>query len=801
MISRAKKTLSILLAIALTLPLLSMPASAANEVVVDLSAVKQTIRGFGGMNHAVWIGDLTPEQRETAFGNGENQLGFSVLRIPIHENRENWQREVETAKSAIEHGAIVFASPWNPPSEMVETFSLGMPSGIGTTYEAETNTTLNDAAVQSEHSGYNGSGYVEFQALTDASIQWNNVIIGSTGTKNLKFRYALETGTAYVDVYINGTLALEDVAFEATGSPATWSDKSIQVPMSVGNNNAVKLITTGTGGPNIDSLNATAFIGDPNAKRLKHDMYDEYAQYLNEFDTFMKNNGVNLHAISIQNEPDYAHDWTWWSAEEIVRFLKENAGSINTRVIAPESFSYVKNMSDPILNDPEALANMDILGAHLYGTSFNNLPYPLFEEKGAGKELWMTEVYYPNSDMTSGDRWPEALNVAEHMYNAMVEGNFQTYVWWYIRRGYGPMREDGTISKRGSMMAHYSKFVRPGYVRVEATKNPDPGVYVSAYKGDNKAVIVAVNKGNSEVSENFVLDNGAVSTVSSWVTDATRDLAVQSVIQSHNGAFTAQLPAQSVTTFVAEIADEPADHIPPVTALTIEGEGRSDWYRTPVDVTMTGEDEGTGLQHTYYQLNGGMVTEGTTVSITDEGESSLSYWSVDNAGNVEEARTITVKIDLTAPVISFSAQDGAVYGIDRFVTIGCLAEDALSGIVSKDCGESSAAAHELGVGTHTFTASAEDAAGNAASQSITVAVTVDFDSLAALTAQFVRGDSGIRNALVGKLNQAKNSAEQGNDNAMQGQLNAYINQANAQSGKALTEDQARVLSDLAQSLI
>ncbi|GAA4984538.1 O-glycosyl hydrolase [Nonomuraea thailandensis] len=36
--------------------------------------------------------------------------------------------------------------------------------------------------------------------------------------------------------------------------------------------------------------------------------------------------------------------------------LRENAGSISTRVIAPESFQYLKNISDPILNDPAAVA-------------------------------------------------------------------------------------------------------------------------------------------------------------------------------------------------------------------------------------------------------------------------------------------------------------------------------------------------------------------------------------------------------------------------------------------------------------
>lgn len=395
-----------------------MPAEAASDVTVNLSAQKQLIKGFGGMNHPVWIADLTATQRETVFGNENGQLGFSILRIHVDENRNNWSKELATAKKAIEKGAIVFASPWNPPSDMVETF-----------------------------------------------------------TRN----------------------------------------------------------------------------GEANQKRLKYDKYAAYAQHLNDFVKYMKDNGVNLYAISVQNEPDYAHTWTWWTPQEILNFMKNNAGSITgCKVMAPESFQYLKNLSDPILNDSQALANMDILGAHFYGTSVNNMPYPLFQQKGAGKELWMTEVYVPNSDNNSADRWPEALEVAHNMHNALVEGNFQAYVWWYIRRQYGPMKEDGTISKRGYMMAQYSKYVRPGYYRVDATKNPNTNVYVSAYKGDNKVVIVAINKGNSEVTQKFNIQGGSSSSITAYRTTGSQNLS-QSTVSISGGSFTTQLPAQSVTTFVGTI--------------------------------------------------------------------------------------------------------------------------------------------------------------------------------------------------------------------------------------------------------
>ncbi len=409
-----------------TLPVLTATASAvgarsasavtaAATAVIDPSARRQTIRGFGGMTHTAWIGDLTAAQRDTAFGTGEGRLGFSVLRIPVPETQADWGRDVATARRATELGATVIASPWHPPAHMVETFVRG---------------------------------------------------------------------------------------------------------------------------------------DQTDAKRLRYDMYGAYAQHLNDFNAFLRDNGVNLYGISVQNEPDYAHDWTWWTPTEIVRFLRENAGSIGTRVIAPESFQYVKSMSDPILNDPAALANVDIIGAHLYGTPFANFPYPLFKEKGAGKELWMTEVYYPNSS-DSADLWPQALDVGEHMHRAMVDAEFQAYIWWYIRRSYGPMREDGRISKRGACMAHFARFVRPGHVRIEATANPASNVYVSAYRGgDSTVAIVALNKGTAAVSQQFTLANGTASEVTSWLTDASRNVAPQGTAGVSNGSFTVTLPARSVTTFV-----------------------------------------------------------------------------------------------------------------------------------------------------------------------------------------------------------------------------------------------------------
>ena len=75
---------------------------AASTVVVDTEQTYQTIKGFGGMNHPEWTGkDLTESQRQTAFGNGENELGMSIVRIYVNDDPNQWYKAVPTAKDVI----------------------------------------------------------------------------------------------------------------------------------------------------------------------------------------------------------------------------------------------------------------------------------------------------------------------------------------------------------------------------------------------------------------------------------------------------------------------------------------------------------------------------------------------------------------------------------------------------------------------------------------------------------------------------------------------------------------------------
>jgi glucuronoarabinoxylan endo-1,4-beta-xylanase len=293
--------------------------------------------------------------------------------------------------------------------------------------------------------------------------------------------------------------------------------------------------------------------GGRSGKRLRYDKYNDYANHLVSFINYMKGQGVNIYGISVQNEPDYGQEWTWWTSAECVNFLVNQAPTIRkvTKMISPETFQYNKQYYKDILNNAKANANTDIFATHFYGTLRSQMDFPQLENGLYPRELWMTEVYVPNSS-SQADKWPEAIEVAVNMHNAFVIGGMNAYIWWYIRRSYGPMLENGKISKRGYMMAHFSKYVRPFAGRVGATESPASNVWVSAYRNMNNGslVIVAINNSDASFSQQFEVKGFTVKRVDRYRTSSSENLAKTGNMALSGNGFWAQMNPRTVQTFV-----------------------------------------------------------------------------------------------------------------------------------------------------------------------------------------------------------------------------------------------------------
>ncbi|HKK66846.1 MAG TPA: carbohydrate-binding protein, partial [Bacteroidales bacterium] len=92
-----------------------------SDVTIDMAEEKQIIRGFGGIHINSWTGQvLNEDMQEKAFDNDPGEMGLSIFRLRIDPSSNNWDQELPIAQYATEKGALVFASPWNPPSHMSE---------------------------------------------------------------------------------------------------------------------------------------------------------------------------------------------------------------------------------------------------------------------------------------------------------------------------------------------------------------------------------------------------------------------------------------------------------------------------------------------------------------------------------------------------------------------------------------------------------------------------------------------------------------------------------------------------------
>jgi glucuronoarabinoxylan endo-1,4-beta-xylanase len=286
------------------------------------------------------------------------------------------------------------------------------------------------------------------------------------------------------------------------------------------------------------------------AGTLKESSYAEYAAYLRSFADYLSANGAPLYAISLQNEPDanVNYESCSWNGAQFLNFMKNNAASIGIRVMMPESQNFVHALSDPTLNDSAAAANTAIIAGHLYGGGLGQ--YPLATSKG--KEFWMTE--YLDLDTTwTGTQGTLATGVLStgKQINDCMKAGMNAYVTWYTVRFYGPISEDGNVSKRGYVMSQYARFVRPGFIRVNATDYyARTLVDVTAYRQGSKMVIVAINRNSTARNHTFVLWNGTKGSFTPYTTSSTKNCEQQSAISFKNGTFDYTLEPLSVTTFV-----------------------------------------------------------------------------------------------------------------------------------------------------------------------------------------------------------------------------------------------------------
>lgn len=198
--------------------------------------------------------------------------------------------------------------------------------------------------------------------------------------------------------------------------------------------------------------------------------------------------------------------------------------------------------------------------------------------------------------------------------------------------------------------------------------------------------------------------------------------------------------AGNVTT--AKVDGINIDVTPPTTTATVPPVPASGWYGAAVQVTLTGHDNLSDVDATYYTVDGGAPqTYSGAFSYGTEGTHEIAFWSKDNAGNVETAGApITLSIDQTAPttqVINPISPDNGWF-VTSGIPVAFAATDGTSGVratyytidggPTQTYGVPFTAA--LSTGTHTIAYWSVDVAGNEEAHETTNTVQVKVDTIA-----------------------------------------------------------------------
>jgi len=330
--------------------------------------------------------------------------------------------------------------------------------------------------------------------------------------------------------------------------------------------------------------------------KLRKDCYDKFFPWLNTFLQWMHDHGVDVDAVSVQNEPDWWVNYSGclYSPEEQLDLVKNYAHMLdrekfnNVRLISGEPLGFTKNYSDPLMNDPVAREQIDIVAGHIYGHApldDNNMKGSAVLATEYGKEVWMTE--HSVSDQIKGrlPNWDEQLEFARELNECMVAGG-TGYIYWYMRAhwafvGTGVKYENGEKNADGSVfvyskedvknkllprayvMSHFSKNVT-GSTRVETrtsfTTSTNSPLESSAYVKGDSIIVMVINSSTTNHTLQIQFPS-YVKSGSYWLStgnDKDTNLCQKSdiTIEESVKEIKVNMPAKSVNTYIFMVDQE-----------------------------------------------------------------------------------------------------------------------------------------------------------------------------------------------------------------------------------------------------
>jgi glucosylceramidase len=298
-------------------------------------------------------------------------------------------------------------------------------------------------------------------------------------------------------------------------------DKPYIIPMlkkAIEINPAIKVMGSPWSAPAWMKTNGSLIQG-----KLREDCYEVFANYFVKYIQAYEREGIPIHAITIQNEPDFepeGYPGMRMTANEQTEFVKnhlgpafENAG-IKTKIIVWDHNWDQPDFPIEVLNNPEARK-------YISGSSFHGYGGEIEAQLDVHNAHPDKDIYFTEQ---SGGCWATDFpdNLKYEVGNLIVKGTrywAKTIVKWNMAldENHGPQNGgcpdcrgvirihqktgEVTFNQEYYTLGHGSKVVRPGARRIESSVDMDSDVINVAFKNpDGSIALVVVNKGEKDRS-------------------------------------------------------------------------------------------------------------------------------------------------------------------------------------------------------------------------------------------------------------------------------------------------------------
>lgn len=358
--------------------------------------------------------------------------------------------------------------------------------------------------------------------------------------------------------------------------------------------------------------NGKGFSDRGGVSNLKDDCYDDFAAYMADVAQYYVNQGHPVTHISPVNEPQYnwesGQEGSGWTNNEIARLARELDAALTVRNLSTDILlaeagdweylysaksdpnrsnvleAFFKQGSSAYVGDLKHVKNL--ICGHSYWTdgTWDGMRSVRRQVAQAaqkyGVEVWQSEWSmlgdgYSSSEFAGYDLASEmdiALYMSKVIHNDLTVAGVSSWSYWtsmgvsrwghknrfllisLVPAGdvYGDIAQEGTFQATPTLwvLGNYSRFIRPGYRRIELELNESRSFFGSAWLSPENDKIVAVYTNLSDkgvrLKETHTEWKGTVTSVTTFTTTSNKNLFEAQVGNDEQVV----LDAQSVTTVV-----------------------------------------------------------------------------------------------------------------------------------------------------------------------------------------------------------------------------------------------------------